>query len=90
MKLDKKDWQIIAIAIIAVCSSLLAIFFGAAYLSNKDMADMYIELNDSNRELKKSYKAEQVIVDHMEQVIVQKNLEIDELNAQIKQLKEVK
>lgn len=40
--------------------------------------------------LNESYKAEQVIVDHMEQVIVQKNLEIDELNAQIKQLKEVK
>lgn len=43
----------------------------------------YNKLNDS-------YKAEQKIVDQMEKVIVDKNLEIDELNAQIKQLKEVK
>lgn len=41
-------------------------------------------------ELNESYKAERKIVDRMEQVIVDKNLEIDELNAQIKQLKEVK
>lgn len=40
--------------------------------------------------LNESYKTEQRIVDQMEQVIVDKNLEIDELNAQIKQLKEVK
>lgn len=43
----------------------------------------YDKLNDS-------YKAEQKIVEQMEQVIVSKNLEIDELNAQIKELKEVK
>lgn len=43
----------------------------------------YDKLNDS-------YKAEQAIVKQMEQVIVSKNLEIDELNAQIKELKEVK
>lgn len=40
--------------------------------------------------LNDDYRAEQAIVDQMEQVIVDKNHEIDELNAQIKQLKEVK
>ena len=40
--------------------------------------------------LNDNYIAEQKIVDQMEQVIVDKNLEIDQLNAQIKQLKEVK
>lgn len=43
----------------------------------------YDKLNDS-------YKAEQAIVDHMEQVIVDKNLEIEQLNTQVKELKEVK
>ena len=40
--------------------------------------------------LNDNYIAEQKIVDQMEQVIADKNLEIDELNAEIKQLKEVK
>lgn len=40
--------------------------------------------------LNDNYIAEQKIVDQMEQVIADKNMEIEELNAQIKQLKEVK
>ena len=40
--------------------------------------------------LNDDYRAEQAIVDQMEQVIVDKNHEIDELNNQIKELKEVK
>ena len=90
MKLSNKDWQVIAITITAVCSSLFAVFFGVAYLTNKDMADMYVKLDEINKELNDNYIAEQKIVDQMEQVIADKNMEIDELNAQIKQLKEVK
>lgn len=52
------------------------------------------ELNASNETLKDSYKVLNVIhkVEQaiMGQVIAEKNLEIDQLNAQIKQLKEVK
>lgn len=44
------------------------------------LADDYVGLNDSYN----------YIVEQMEQVIVDKNLEIDQLNAQIKELKEVK
>jgi len=40
--------------------------------------------------LNDDYRAEQAIVDQMEQVIVDKNLEIEQLNTQIKELKEVK
>lgn len=40
--------------------------------------------------LNDDYRAEQAIVNQIKQVIVDKNLEIDELNAQIKELKEVK
>lgn len=40
--------------------------------------------------LNDNYIAEQKIVDQMEQVIADKNMEIEELNAQIEQLKEVK
>lgn len=40
--------------------------------------------------LNDDYRAEQKIVNQMEQVIADKNMEIEELNAQIKQLKEVK
>lgn len=40
--------------------------------------------------LNDDYRAEQAIVDHMEQVIVDKNLEIEQLNIQVKELKEVK
>lgn len=44
------------------------------------LADDYVVLNDSYN----------YIIEQMEQVIVDKNLEIDELNDQIKELKEVK
>ncbi|MCI8851598.1 MAG: hypothetical protein HFE82_08725 [Erysipelotrichaceae bacterium] len=54
------------------------------------MADMYVKLDEINKELNDNYIAEQKIVDQMEQVIADKNMEIDELNAQIKELKEVK
>lgn len=40
--------------------------------------------------LNEDFQTERYIVNQMEQVIADKNMEIDNLNAQIKQLKEVK
>lgn len=74
--MSRNEWIVRCCVIISVCLLLLAVFFGSAFFIFNDMKNKYIELNDS-------YKTQKAIVE-------QKNLKIDELNAQIEQLKEVK
>ena len=88
--MSKTQWKACCFIAVIICALWLK------WGSGRHTAE-WNELNDSNETLKNSYKAlgdsykaEQKIVDYMEQVIVNKNHEIDELNAQIKQLKEVK
>lgn len=50
----------------------------------------YMSLANDYVILRGNYRTEQAIVEQMEQDIAEKNLEIDELNVQIKELKEVK
>lgn len=81
--MNRNQWKACCCMIMAIGLLVFTIIFGSAFFIFNDMKNAYTEINDS-------YRAEQKIVEQMEQVIVSKNLEIDELNAQIKQLKEVK
>ena len=81
--MSRKEWKACCCMIITITLLVLAIFFSLAFFIFNDMKNAYTEINDS-------YRAEQKIVEQMEQVIVDKNLEIDQLNTQIKELKEVK
>lgn len=74
--MNRNQWKACCLITIIICALWMK------WGSDKHTAE-WNKLNDS-------YKAERKIVDRMEQVIVQKNLEIDELHAQIKELKEVK
>ncbi len=74
--LSRRQWKACCFLTVIICGLWMA--WGSWH-----HVEAYNELHDS-------YKAEQQIVDQMEQVIVTKNLEIDGLKAQIKELKEVK
>lgn len=85
--MNKNQWKACCFITIIICSLWMK------WGSDNHTAE-WNELNDSNKALinsykvlNVSYKVEQAI---MGQVIAEKNLEIDELNAQIKELKEVK
>lgn len=88
--MNKNQWRACCFIAVIICGIWLK------WGSDRHTAK-WNELNDSNKALinsykvlNVSYKVEQAIVGHMGQVIAEKNLEIDQLNAQIKQLKEVK
>ena len=81
--MSRNQWKACCCMIITISLLVLAIFFSLAFFIFNDMKNACMEINDS-------YKAEQKIVEQMEQVIVDKNLEIEQLNTQIKELKEVK
>lgn len=74
--MSQKQWRACCLITIIICGLWMK------WGSDHHTAE-WNKLNDN-------YIAEQKIVEQMEQVIVSKNLEIDELNAQIKELKEVK
>lgn len=74
--MSKNQWKACCLITIIICG--LWMKWGSDHHTSE-----WNKLNDN-------YIAEQKIVEQMEQVIAQKNLEIDELNAQIKELKEVK
>lgn len=74
--MNRNQWRACCLITIIICALWMK------WGSDNHTAE-WNKLNDD-------YRAEQAIVNQMEQVIVDKNLEIDELNAQIKELKEVK
>ena len=74
--MSQKQWRACCLITIIICG--LWMKWGSDHHTSERN-----KLNDN-------YIAEQKIVDQMEQVIADKNMEIDELNAQIKELKEVK
>ena len=74
--MNRNQWRACCLITVIICG--LWMKWGSNHYTSE-----WNKLNDN-------YIAEQKIVDQMEQVIVDKNLEIDQLNAQIKQLKEVK
>ena len=74
--MNRNQWRACCLITVIICG--LWMKWGSNHHTSE-----WNKLNDN-------YIAEQKIVDQMEQGIVDKNLEIDQLNAQIKQLKEVK
>lgn len=74
--MSKKQWKACCLITIIICALWMK-------WGSDNHTSEWNKLNDN-------YIAEQKIVDQMEQVIADKNHEIDELNAEIKQLKEVK
>lgn len=74
--MNRNQWKAYCLITIIICSLWMK------WGSDRHTAE-WNKLNDD-------YRAEQAIVNQMEQVIADKNHEIDELNAQIKELKEVK
>ena len=74
--MSRNQWKMCCLITIITCA--LWMKWGSDHHTSE-----WNKLNDN-------YIAEQKIVEQMEQVIVDKNLEIDELNAQIEELKEVK
>lgn len=76
MSMSRNQWKMCCLITVITCA--LWMKWGSDHHTSE-----WDKLNDN-------YIAEQKIVDQMEQVIADKNMEIDELNAQIKQLKEVK
>ena len=74
--MNRNQWRACCLITVIICG--LWMKWGSNHHTSE-----WNKLNDN-------YIAEQKIVDQMEKVTVDKNLEIDQLNAQIKQLKEVK